>query len=189
MSGVIEVPELVEDVYELDFPENSAKDTGLGGLVERASAGLNPFDFCSAQGSLALGISLSAVQDQYFVDRESMAVAEEILRRRFLRIFRRRYTVDQVRAAAEARFDKRVAPTIACTMAAVSTSNAMYALSFMEPNLTVRENLENAGNQIDRVDLCQMQIYNTIKTGRVRRAYVDCVAARVEQAVKRILGR
>ncbi len=188
MGGIIEVlePRVVAPggIY-LCLPDDTATDGRLEESVARASEGLNPFDYHSSQVCLTTQTAHSVIDDKTFASRESLAVARELRQRRFLGLFRRRYTRDQVREAAEARFEKRVAPTIACTMAALSYENAMFALAFFEPNMVVEESLRLAENQIDHVDLCQLQVYNTLLASGITDAYVERVAARAERILSR----
>jgi len=188
MSGAIEVlePRVVAPggVYTC-LPDGAATDRRIEDTVEAMSAGLNPFDYHSSQVCLTAQTAYSVIDDRTFALRESIAIAREMRQRRILGLFRRRYSQDQLRLAAESRFRDRVAPTIACTMAAVSYGNAMFALSFFEPNIGVEESLRLAEKQIDRVDLCQLQIYNTLLASGITDAYVERVAARAE----RMLGK
>jgi len=186
MSGVIEVPSLIaplDGIYEC-LPDGTVINPNLEDTVKEESKGLNPFDHHSSQVSLVYQRAYSIVSNPDLATREAFAIAREIMKgRRYLSSSNNAGKI--VRTAVESRFDKMVAPTIACTMAAVSTGNAIYTLEFFEPNISVEESLRLTREQIDRADLCQLQAYNTIRTGKVRDAYVEQVGSRVERILSR----
>lgn len=167
------------------FPDDAATDERLEVTVAAASGELKPFDHHSSQVRLTTAKAYLLVDDKTFGIREGIALAREMRMDRALGISRRIYTIDCVRAAAEKRFGNRVAPTIACTMADLSYANALFALGFFAPDASTEESIRLARRQIDRLDLCELQIYNTIRDGPVRGAYVENVATVAEGILSR----
>ena len=157
--------------------------TSMENVVDAIKAELNPFKYMASQIRMVRQAALTLLEDDNYIEREAAAVAGKVLaaRGRFGRVLGPKYTIDETTAAAELRFNARVAPTFGSMIASKASRTGIEYLDFFESDLGARDSIAAVKEQVDRVDLCQLQVYNTLMDSCVRGAYVSKVGELAER--------
>jgi hypothetical protein len=157
--------------------------TSMENVVSAIKAELNPFKYKASQIRMVRQAALTLFEDDIYIGLEASAVAGKILVSRGIlcRLLGPRYAGNEARAAAELRFNTRVASTLGSMIAAKASKGGFEYFAFFEPDIGAKDSIVAVKEQIDRVDLCQLQVYNTLMDSCVRNAYVSRVAEKADE--------